>query len=344
LWDGESGTETPIELEGYVEDGEPDTVVPIDTTVLDTAYPQFNRAGYNKYTLVVPADADGPALSFDIYVPWTARPLHGWKCVCWGFSGFFVQGSRADIPLRFVLDMIENNFVVVAMGYRVASYASGVHYPDQTKDCKRIIKYVQGFDFIDDEWVWSIGYSAGAYLAASVMLTENITDGGPQHFNFKLSTGNDPQVRGVYTWGCPTSLQYALDYDPLEGLLIIPIAGDFVNLEYPFRILMNAPSGTLNLAGTNLADYVTADTGPWNYEWGSGDILVINGPGRPGGGHVRITSDAYEAAGNDRFTQSRIRSDHDSLMISYDSMRIPRPRNQWRSGIIDWLQEQIDAG
>jgi acetyl esterase/lipase len=198
---------------------------PSFTSYLDVQY-ATSPANYNRV--------------FDLYVPTGTPPSGGWPVVCWAHGGFFVAGSKADLPEAWRNDLLANGYAVATIQYvkcstdAVAPYDSygtsnlGGRYPSFIADFKLACARIR-----DDASIYSVnsnkmfasGFSAGGYIAlAAAMSTELISDSGGQ--SLKLSTistggaawggnyfGTDPLFVGALVFNAPIDMDLARNWD-----------------------------------------------------------------------------------------------------------------------------------
>lgn len=280
-----------------------------DGAAIDTSDPLvgevFNRSLANvDYTSADYQYRSTPNQSLTLYKPTGTSPPGGWKTLVYFHSGFFTDGTRSsDLPTWFIEHCIHNGYALASCSYTLGTAMVGAplqpatypvwpnagsgQYPSYFIDGKLAVRYLQqnaGTLGLNADEVATVGYSAGGYIAHAVNLSRDLADDGSgrnltiQNSTYGITTTDaDPVVVGSYSWGAPTNMQTAFDYDPThpsygplnQGVGALRAAGA------AFRGL--AYNAIPNLTNTDLANMVTrnaANCAPVGYVRGVSDFLV----------------------------------------------------------------------
>jgi acetyl esterase/lipase len=111
------------------------------------------------------ATVDGTELKLDLYLPKQVDKL---KLLVWVHGGAWRAGSRADMPLK---DLIDAGYAIASVDYRLSPVAP---FPAQIHDIKAAIRFLRGnqkkYRYAADN-IGILGNSAGGHLAALVGVT-----------------------------------------------------------------------------------------------------------------------------------------------------------------------------
>lgn len=241
----------------------------------------------------------------DLYTPIGTPPAGGWPVVMWAHSGFFIGGSRTDLPDSWRNDLLAAGYAVARVDYVLSgtltnptAYGSGGantggRYPSHIIDYKRAGAYLRdnaGSLGIDGARMFATGYSAGGYIAAGAVITRGLatdSSGNPLTIDGARAAGNawgdsytgsDPLFLGAFVYAAAVDMDKARDWEPLYN----NAKGTLIN--YP---LINGHSAFQNRATNNtkgpdipqasLASHVAlnaANLKPIVYVRGTADHLV----------------------------------------------------------------------
>lgn len=302
--------ETPLTLEGSTVDESPVAVTWRNREVVQGAHTAH---------LDIPM-GEGTG---NLFVPLGPPPPTGWRVALWGYSGFFVSGSRNAIIERWVRDLLANGTAVLAVGYRPASYSTGVHWPELLYDYKSAGKWVDDnaatYD-LDPARKYATGYSAGGNLALMSVLTEGVTDDGSTSNRDLTIPGGDPSFAGAFVYAAPVDLQTTEANDPIPDVILSAM-----------RTLTNTPSGAIDYSGLKAQEYIASNDlqVPIGYVRGRWDELV--GQEQPDA----LVSAAAATGKSALISMYQVRADHDSIDDRYDSTPIPAPTGSQQ--FIDWV-------
>ena len=195
--------------------------------------------------------ADGINLKMDIYYPRSS--IKPWPAVVLIHGGLWMSGDKSnDVTLKFVDSLVNSNYLVVAINYRLAPDNK---FPDQLEDVKCAIRYLRGFHEkynIDPSHIAVMGFSSGGHLAALAGVTD------PSHgFDVGRYPTQSSKVQAVIDLSGPTNIR--MYCDP-------------ATVKYVFGADNCDDKKVLDAA--NPATYISADDPPFLIIHGDQDSLV----------------------------------------------------------------------
>lgn len=153
------------------------------------------------------ANADGHALSLDLYTGKDEAPL-----LIWVHGGAWRRGSKASMPLSW---LIQEGYAIASVDYRLSPVA---RFPAQIHDLKAAIRFLRGNV---QRWNYNAtrvgiaGASAGGHLAALVGVTN-------RHPELEGSLGAYPaessEVQAIVDYYGPTNFLTILKQSTPHGL------------------------------------------------------------------------------------------------------------------------------
>ncbi|TWU58450.1 Carboxylesterase NlhH [Rubripirellula tenax] len=159
---------------------------------------------------IVYAEVDGQRLLLDLYLPAVDKtPL-----VVWVHGGAWRSGSRANMPLGFLVD---DGYAVASVDYRLSGTAK---FPAQVFDCKAAIRFLRttaGKYGYDADRIAVAGSSAGGHLVAEM----GVTNGHPElegQVGEHKNVSSD--VHAIVDYYGPTNLMTILGQSTPHGLSV----------------------------------------------------------------------------------------------------------------------------
>ncbi len=151
-----------------------------------------------------------------------ARPAVGtgpFPALVFIHSGGWREGSRSEFE-RAIQEAAEKGFVAVTIDYRLTSGKAGSRFPAQVHDVKCAVRWLRanaGKYQLDADHIGALGFSAGAYLALMLGLTEPADGLEGADDNMAFSS----RVQAIVSLAGPTELGSCppVDADILRQLL-----------------------------------------------------------------------------------------------------------------------------
>lgn len=212
-----------------------------ETTPKYVTNPEFS-ASYTYNYASSPANYNR---RLDLYIPTGTPPEGGWPIVCWAHGGFFVYGTRKDLPTNWRNDLLGRGYAVATIQYVKSAddlvfdydpYGTndlGGRYPSYIIDFKRACAWLR--DTNNSAWqinknkMIAAGFSAGGYIALAAAMSKNLDDDGygnklrikeaqklgttvaPWADNY---TGEDPSFIGCISYAGPVDMDLLNNWDP----------------------------------------------------------------------------------------------------------------------------------
>lgn len=245
---------------------------------------------------------------FDLYVPQGTPPAGGWPLLCWAHSGFFVSGSKNDLPVNWRNDMLLAGYAVASIqyvktsldlntgdGYDAYGFSEiGGRYPSFIVDYKRAAAFLRDnaaagpWALLNTAKFFATGFSAGGYIALAAAMTRGLaTDsaGTPLTIAGATAAGSewgdtytlaDPIFAGSYVYHAPVDMDLANSWDPSY-----PFAGSVIRRSsYRFfqglasDLTAEAPAYPRQSIASHIGLNSVGNLCPVAYERGTGDYLV----------------------------------------------------------------------
>lgn len=180
-----------------------------------------------------------------LYVPIGQPPDGGWPVYTWLHGGFFVSGSRGQIPNGLVVALIQSGWAVASLdiilsdiqplinnaaGVSPQTYPAWNPYDDTARHPTQILDYKMAVNHLQKPFVKNLyllsglvvagGHSAGSYPAMMAMATKDVTDDGnglsyrvQDHTAYGYPVIEDPEIAGVYVTSGPADFDSMIDFD-----------------------------------------------------------------------------------------------------------------------------------
>lgn len=290
---------------------------------------------YTKYTDVNYSNQSSVLHKADVYVPNMTPPPGGFKVIYYLHGGFFVSGSKNDIPLGLVIFLCLMGYVVISLDIILSSTTPVVNntigsgsqaypawdknsptarHPTQILDYKLAITFFQHatrratYNLSTDCVV--MGHSAGAMPALLALYTKDITnDGNGMSYRLKDHTSDygypnvdDPEIKGAYVLSPPTDFERLINYEPTMPRF--PYVNTGVGIFKTTRQLyfgknLGTEPSTGEVDGSKVANMIAlqSDPKPMVYFGGDSDYLVPCMTRFPSYDQAQPLKDAFIAKG-----------------------------------------------
>jgi acetyl esterase/lipase len=281
----------------------PDGAGTPETEVIDYTYPADQAVRFAPVTLThTPISAgfqyaNDPVRTADVYIPGGPAPEGGFPVIFWTHGGYFVGGSRLDIPLQWRNALLNAGYAVISVDYVNSTLTNNSYgnygdpngllpgpawgrYPSWFVDVKLCAARFpakaasEGWDINLDSFFTS-GHSAGGFIAAAAAASEGVTDdGGGRDLTIAGNpdyadgyTGPDPTFSGSIIYSGVLDMQAAADYDlndpglPPFGLPILGWATDRGAVAMTTRPFIGVPATRVadpDLSFTSVPEIVNA--------------------------------------------------------------------------------------
>jgi acetyl esterase/lipase len=227
----------------------------------------------------------------------------------WGHPGFFSEGSKLDIPLEWLKEMIAARIAVCSVQYvktaielggsylsygtndKYGRYPSFIHdYKLATVDLKAKASTLSGGNNtynVNGNKIIACGFSAGGYVALAAAMTKNLDEDSA---GTKMSlagataaglpwgggyTGADPDYLGAMVFAAPIDMDISRNWDPTH-----PNSGSLIRLVgyRGFQALITNGSDSSLYPRQSIASHIERNSlsnlCPVAYIEGSSDFLV----------------------------------------------------------------------
>lgn len=238
----------------------------------------------------------------DIYVPNGTPPAEGWPVLMWAHSGFFVEGSKAALPLNWRDDLLNNGYAIASVQYLKSSIDAlnpyddyggggnnGGRYPSHIIDYKRASAFIRdnvSTYSLNPNKIIASGFSAGGYIALGAFVSRGLSadsDGNPMtlaaaslagHPWADSYSGPDPEFAGSLVYAAPIDMDVAVAFDPTDpnvGRVMSAASRAFQGLIQNGTTAPSKPTASLqNIIALNESNILR----PIAYVRGTADYLV----------------------------------------------------------------------